>query len=335
MDLVQGSERIVAMTGADPSVGSVRWKASKSLWIGAMTLIALAAGPFTFSWWAFAVFLSLCAVTLCAGHSVGMHRRLIHGSFQCPLWLEYFMVYLGVLVGMAGPIGMIRQHDMRDWAQRQVHCHDYLCHRRGFWLDGFWQLHCELELAHAPEFRLEPRLAHDRVYAWMERTWMAQQIPVALLLFALGGWSFVIWGVCARVAVCVTGHWLVGYFAHNDGPMSWRVEGAGVQGRDVPIAGLISMGESWHNNHHAFPGSARIGLEPDQPDPGWWLIQALEALGLAWNIRTPATMPVRKALVRVEDDRSHCPACRAALRAIRRAPKRRAPSPRFRALTQS
>jgi stearoyl-CoA desaturase (delta-9 desaturase) len=296
-----------------------------------MTLIALLAGPLVFSWSAFAVFLVFSAATLCAGHSVGMHRRLIHGSFACPLWLEYLMVYLGVLVGMAGPIGMIRQHDLRDWAQRQRHCHDYLCHRRSFWLDGFWQLHCELVLARPPQFKLEPRLADDRLYRWMERTWMAQQIPIALILFALGGWSFVVWGVCARVAVCVTGHWLVGYFAHNEGPMRWRVEGAGVQGHDVPLAGLISMGESWHNNHHAFPGSARIGLEPDQPDPGWWLIKILESLGLAWNIRTPATMPARKALVRLDDDNSHCPACRVTRRAMRLHLRRSIPSSRLRA----
>ncbi len=51
-----------------------------------------------------------------------MHRLLIHRSFTTPRWLEYLLVYLGVLVGMAGPFGMIRAHDMRDWHQRQVLC---------------------------------------------------------------------------------------------------------------------------------------------------------------------------------------------------------------------
>ena len=73
----------------------------------------------TFSWNAVLIFCSLTAITLCTGHSVGMHRRLIHNSFRCSARLEYLMVYLVVLVGMAGPFGMIRQHDLRDWAQRQ------------------------------------------------------------------------------------------------------------------------------------------------------------------------------------------------------------------------
>src|SRR5580692_4258597 len=177
MRLVPGSERVFG-EDADPFEGQVRWSPEKSLWIGAMTLAALLLGPLCFSWSAFALFLATTGVTLCFGHSVGMHRRLIHGSFSCPPWLEYILVYAGALVGMAGPFGMMRQHDLRDWAQRRPLCHDYLCHRRGFWRDGFWQLHCELYLAEPPRFQPEPRLAGDRVYVWMERTWMWQQLPL-------------------------------------------------------------------------------------------------------------------------------------------------------------
>jgi len=65
-----------------------------------------------------------------------MHRRLIHRSYDCPLWLERLFVYLGTLVGMAGPYGMIRQHDIRDWAQRKPRCHPYLAHRSGLLRDG-------------------------------------------------------------------------------------------------------------------------------------------------------------------------------------------------------
>jgi len=315
MSLVKGSDRILADDISDPAKGHVVWKPAKSLWIGGLTIIALVVAPLTFQWDAFAVFLILTAITLCAGHSVGMHRRFIHNSFDCPKWLEYLLVYLGVLVGMAGPIGMMRQHDLRDWAQRQTTCHDYLCHRRDIWTDYFWQCHCDVELEHPPLFLPEASVRHDRLYHWMERTWMLQQIPIGLILFAIGGWPYLIWGVAVRVTVSVTGHWLVGHFAHHsygghNDAMSWRVLGAAVQGRDVPIAGLISMGESWHNNHHAYPGSARIGLLPGQPDPGWWLINAFKKMGLAWDIVTPESMPERKTLVRVNDTGTGCWFCR-------------------------
>jgi stearoyl-CoA desaturase (delta-9 desaturase) len=296
MQLVAGSERIIADERSSPLEGRVHWAPVKSLWIGTMTAAALLLGPVFFSWDAFALFLATSAVTLCFGHSVGMHRRLIHNSFACPLWLEYVCVYLGTLVGMAGPIGMTRVHDFRDWAQRQPACHDYFCHRKSFWHDAWWQLHCELALAHPPRFLLEPRLRHDRVYAIMERTWMWQQLPWAALFFAIGGWTWVIWGICARVAVCVTGHWLVGHYAHREGGQSWIVEGAAAQGYNVSLAGLISMGESWHNNHHAFPGSAKLGLFPGEIDLGWWLIKAFAYFGVATNIKTPEQLPYRREL---------------------------------------
>ena len=297
MRLVPGPERIVAAEDADPVRGSVRWAPAKSLWIGAMTSVALVFGPRFAAWDTLALSVVTTGITLCFGHSVGMHRRLIHGSFACPLWLEYLCVYLGVLVGMAGPIGMIRTHDFRDWAQRQPDCHDYFCHRRGFWRDAWWQLHCELRLDHPPEFRLEPRLADDPVYAALEQNWMAQQLPWALLFFALGGWGWVVWGICARVAVSVIGHWLVGHFAHRAGGQHWVVPGAAAQGYNIRLAGLISMGESWHNNHHAFPGSARLGLFPGETDLGWWLILGFEKLGLARDIRIPGDFPARETLL--------------------------------------
>ena len=290
-----GVHRVVA-DGADARFGSVHWAPVRSLWLTTMTTAAIVGGALTFSWDALALFLGTCAITLCGGHSLGMHRRLIHNSYACPRWLEYLLVYLGVLVGMAGPYGMIRTHDMRDWAQRNPHCHDYFAHRRPFLRDGWWQLHCELKLDRPPAFRFEDRIANDRVYRFMESTLMAQQLPWALLFFAIGGWGWVFWGICARVAVCVTGHWLVGYFAHNSGPRDWHVEGAGVQGYNVRFCGLITMGEAWHNNHHAFPGSARLGLYAGQADPGWWVLMALKRMGLVWNIKVPADLAPRPQL---------------------------------------
>jgi fatty-acid desaturase len=249
--------------------GEVHYAPVKSLWFVGMALAAVIGGTVTFSWTALAIFFTCTAFVLLFGHSLGSHRKLIHNSFQCPKWLEYALVYSGVQVGLAGPLGLMRQHELRDYAQRLPNCHDYLRHGRGPWQDAWWQLNCELRLSEPPEIRIESRVADDRFYRFLERTWMLQQLPPALLLFALGGWSFVFWGVCARVTAGVFGHWLIGYFAHNRGGMRHVVEGAAVQGRNIPMTSLLTMGECWHNNHHAFPGSARLGLYAGEWDPGW------------------------------------------------------------------
>lgn len=286
----------------DPVAGVVQWAPERSLWNGFMLIGALVLGPMYFSWGAVAVFLALTAVTLCTGHSVGFHRRLVHRSFKCPKWLERTLVWSGAIVGMGGPLWTIRTHDTRDWAQRQPHCHDFLAHRHGLLKDGWWNLHCRLVFDNPPGFDPGPGIGDDPFYRFLERTWMLHQIPIGLALYLVGGMPWVAWGVFVRVASCTTMHWFISYFAHTQGPQSWLVDGAGVQAHDVPVAAIPTMGESWHNNHHAFPASARHGLYPGQADPGYRFIQLLEVLGLAWDVQTPANLPPRPGITAVSAD---------------------------------
>jgi len=77
------------------------------------------------------------------------------------------------------------------------------------------------------------------------------------------------------------------------------LEGHAVQGYNLPRLGLVTMGEAWHNNHHAFPGSARMGLVAGQHDPGWWALCGLRRLGLVWGLRGPGDLPPRPERVRI------------------------------------
>ncbi len=279
--------------------GSIKWSPVQSIWTLANGILGLVGVVFFFSWGAVAAFVILTAMTVCAGHSVGMHRLLIHRSFKTYRGLEYVFVWLGVLVGMAGPMGMIRQHDMRDWHQRQATCPPHPSHAAGFWRDAWWQMHCQFVLDHPPRFEIEQQVAQDAVYQWIERWWRWQQVPVAIGLFMLGGLGFVLWGVCLRVFVTLTGHWAVGHYAHRQGAQGWVIEGLPVQGYNLTRMGLLTFGESWHGNHHAFPHSAKLGVEAGQADPGFWFIATLRALGLAWDVQGPDDQPPRDGLRRV------------------------------------
>lgn len=290
------TERMHADAASNAVEGRVVWMARKSIWTFSMMLAAIVAGPMTVSWDAIALFAGLSAVTLCLGHSVGMHRLLIHRSFVTPLWLEHCLVYLGTLVGMAGPFGMIYAHDIRDWAQRQRACHDLFAHRRSFFRDAFWQMHCAVDLRDPPRLVVEERVSKDRFYRFLETTWMWQQLPLAIILFTLGGWSWVVWGIPVRITVSLIGHWVVGHFAHRGGHQGWSVDNVAVQGYNLRRFGLITFGESFHGNHHAFPHSARMGLASHESDPGWWCIKLLERHGLASGIKLPDTMPHREGL---------------------------------------
>lgn len=285
----------------NPCAGRVAWSPVKSLWFSAHALIALCGIGATFycglfSWKLLALSALFTATTLCLGHSVGLHRLLVHRSFECPLWVEYLLVHLGTVVGMQGPLKILYMHDIRDWSQRHPECHPFYIHRAAPWRDFIAQLHCELRLNDPPLFTIEPRVARDPVYRWMQRTWMLQQLPWAWLCYALGGWTIVAWGISGRIVLSLVGHWLVGYCAHNYGKRDWHLEGHAVQGYNLPRLGLLTMGESWHNNHHAFPASARLGLTAAQLDPGWWALCVLRALGCAWNLKEPRDLPERPEL---------------------------------------
>lgn len=278
---------------ASATEGRVVLSPTKAVWNTSMLAAALTLGPLTASVDAVVVFALLTYATLLVGHSVGMHRFLIHRTYECPAWLSRLMVYVGVLVGMAGPYGILKIHDVRDWAQRLPACHDFFSHRRPLWIDACWQLLCRFEFARPPRFRIEREFLDDPWLRAMERTWMLQQIPLAVVLYALGGWPWVVWGICCRVSISVVGHWVVTYFCHNPGAGRWHVRSAGVQATDLSGLGLITMGECWHNNHHAFPESACMGLEPHQTDPGYWLLCKMRLLGLVWNLGLPRPMSER------------------------------------------
>ena len=92
---MERSPRMAETAETDAVAGRVVWAPAKSLWHAGMAAGALIGGPLFFTWDAFALFLATTATTVCLGHSLGMHRRLIHHAYSCPLWLERLFVYLG------------------------------------------------------------------------------------------------------------------------------------------------------------------------------------------------------------------------------------------------
>ena len=281
---------------ADPCAGRVRIDRAKTAWNGAMIMGSIAA-LFVATWQSVLLFLVLTYVTLLIGHSVGMHRMMIHRTFKTPKWVGRLLIYLGTIVGVWGPSGIIRIHDTRDWAQREAQCHDFFAHRRSFLTDLRWNLFCRFEFARPPRVHIESAITADPFYRLLDRTWRWQQVPIALLLYWAGGWAFVLWGICVRVLVSTAGHWSVTYFCHDPGPGRWFVKDAGIQASNLSGLGIVTYGECWHNNHHAFPESARIGLEPGQMDPGWWVIKALAQAGLAFDIQMPRDPAMRDDLI--------------------------------------
>jgi stearoyl-CoA desaturase (delta-9 desaturase) len=89
--------RVKPRSNSSAIEAKVVWAPAESVWYSSMLISGLIGGVLCFSWAAAAIFLFLSAFTLCLGHSVGMHRLLIHRSFDAPRWLEHLFDYLGRL----------------------------------------------------------------------------------------------------------------------------------------------------------------------------------------------------------------------------------------------
>src|SRR5690606_30852349 len=113
------------------------------------------------------------------------------------------------------------------------------------------------------------------------------------------GLACVFWGVVVRMALMHHATWSVNSICHFFGYRSYEVRD---ESRNNPIIAMLSLGEGWHNNHHAFPTSARHGMAWYEFDPSYMVILVLEKLGLAWNVRRPALAAQEGR--RIEDEAS-------------------------------
>lgn len=284
----------------DARGGDTRLKGGKVLRWTLLHLGALVGGGLFFSWSAVAVGAALLGLTMCLGVSVGFHRGLIHRAFQTSRAMEGGLAVLGTLAGLGGVIGMSRMHHRRDYHQNQPDCPPYFGYQVGFLRAMayalFFEHHAKDPSVYPP---VDPRVAERSLFRFLERAGLWLQVPLALALYAAGGPAFVAWGVLVRLALTQDGFWTIHYVSHVSGEQPYELPGAAEQGRNTGWLALLSMGESWHNTHHAFPGSAQMGIGWRQPDPGFWAVRGLQALGLVWEVKTVAALPLRQGARRV------------------------------------
>jgi sn-1 stearoyl-lipid 9-desaturase len=232
-------------------------------------------------------------VTACLGVTIGYHRMLSHRAFRVPQWLERFFATCGALSCQHGPI---------DWVGLHRHHHKFsdteVDHHSS--LKGFWWSHMGWMFAPIPAMgavtRLTGDLAKDPYYRWLNTNFLLLQVPLAALLFWIGtatgagGWGLVLWGIPLRLVVVYHCTWLVNSATHCWGDVS---HASGDNSKNNWWVAALTFGEGWHNNHHAYPHSARHGFGP-QIDLTWQHIRLMRFLGLAKHVRLPAAAAPRR-----------------------------------------
>ena len=234
------------------------------------------------SWAAVGLCFLLHAVCGGLGICVGYHRLLTHRSFRCPRALEYTLALLGSFEGK--PIHWVAQH--RRHHQYSDQPGDPHSATQGFWWSHMlWLLWVpSKESMEALQRRYAPDLLRVPFYRLLSRFFVWPSVALAVLLFLAGGWPFVVWGMCVRLVFCYHSTWLVNSASHRFGYRNFPVQDLST---NCWWVALLAYGEGWHNNHHAFPTSARHGMRFWEIDPAYAFIRLLQAVGLAWSLQTP------------------------------------------------
>jgi stearoyl-CoA desaturase (delta-9 desaturase) len=274
-----------------PHLGRVTPDPFKAAWLASMILGALIGLP-SVTPRLFAISATIAAVTLCLGHSVGLHRGIIHATYRCPRWVRGALAYLFVHTGLGGPLSWARLHAVRDHWQNQRDCPRYFAYDHGLGTDLVWTQWLRFEPADDRALaRLPPDVLGDRWLRFLEWSWPLHVLGAALVALALLGPDGVAVCVSSRVAVGILMHAYVGYAAHAPGARPFPIAGASESGTNLPVLGVLSFGEGFHNNHHAFPRSARMGLGRWELDAGWAAIRVLAACGLVEEVTAAELRP--------------------------------------------
>jgi fatty-acid desaturase len=258
-----------------------------TLWMIGMHIGAIVAFWF-FSWPAFVTFLALHFVTACLGITLGFHRLLTHGSLAVPRPLMYFFSMCGMLSAEGSPMMWVANH-RKHHALSDEEGDPHSPNDGFFWSHMFWfspKVPHDKAVAHFK--RWAPDLYKDPGQRFMDKIFPLFSPSVGLVLYGVGeyffqqGWSFVMWGLCARMVVCYHCTWFVNSATHVWGYRNYHTSD---RSRNLWWVALLTYGEGWHNNHHAHQRLARHGHRKHEIDVTYMVIWTLKKVGLAWDVQ--------------------------------------------------
>ena len=228
------------------------------------------------------------------GVTVGFHRLLTHRAFQTYPWLERLFAVLGSLSVEGSVLDWVADH-------RKHHAHTdregdphspHVGHGSG--LPGLWHAHVGWLFEtqgqadwkrYAAELYEDPAMRTiSRRFPWFALVSLLIPTVAGFLLdgFTLRGAALgLVWGGLVRIFFVHHVTWSVNSVCHFFGRRRFDIED---RSTNVAWLSLVSLGESWHHNHHAFPRSAYHGLGRWELDPSGLIISALARFGLAWNV---------------------------------------------------
>ena len=242
-----------------------------------MALVAL----FYFSWSNLLAALVTWWIAGSWGIGMGYHRLLTHRGFKAPKWLEYFLSFCGTLGLQSGAINWVTTHRLHH-AFTETDEDPHSPRNGTYWAHMGWIFRGKAQNQdEATQLRYAPDLMKDKVHVWMSNYYWVTPVVAAVILYAIGGFSMVLWGVFLRQVIGWHSTWLVNSATHLWGSRRFETRD---DSRNNGLIAALTFGEGWHNNHHAHPRSAKHGLTWYEFDVNWLQIKFLEKIGLVSDV---------------------------------------------------
>lgn len=257
-------------------------------WTVTSTMAAFHVGAiaalFIFSWKGLALAAVLWWVTGSLGIGMCYHRLLTHRGYKTYRWLEYLLTICGTLALEGGPIAWVATHRIHH-QNTDKEGDPHSPQDGGFWAHMGWILTGEAIHHNTAElFPYVPDLRKDQFQVWISKWHWLPTVVLSLIFLAIGGWSWLFWGIFFRTTVGLHATWLVNSATHIWGSQRFLTGDTSTNSFWVAI---LTWGEGWHNNHHAFPQIARHGYAWYEVDFNWYGILALQYFGLIWDVKLP------------------------------------------------
>jgi sn-1 stearoyl-lipid 9-desaturase len=226
------------------------------------------------------------------GITLGYHRLLTHKSLKVPRWLKYLIVSGGYFCLMGSPIvwvGVHRLHHQKSDMPGDPHSpNDGFMHAFVGWMFGMEKVQSTEELQRSAHDLMEDpvfRLLGDTHKPFQAQLCLGLNIVARLVMLAIFGWVPVLCNALA-VGIVFFSTQAVNAVCHLK-TAGYRLFNTREDSRNVWWVAILTLGEGWHNNHHAIPKSARHGMAWWEIDVTWITVWLLEKVGLGTNVVRP------------------------------------------------
>lgn len=215
------------------------------------------------------------------GITAGYHRYFSHRTYKLGRVTQFLMAFLGTTAAQKGVLwwaGHHRHHHKYSDEETDIHSP-----KRGFWWSHVGWTLCK-KYDETPHDRIKDFAQYPEIL-WLNRHWLVPPTMLAVALVLVGGWSMLLIGFFLSTVLLYHGTFTINSLSHVFGKRRYATTDTS---RNNWLLALLTLGEGWHNNHHHWQASANQGFYWWEVDVSFYVIKAMEKVGLAWDVKTPS-----------------------------------------------